>query len=78
MQRNDHFWKHLFFGALLLALLGVLGTLDRGDELEDDMRYCHMVKLHEQDARYGWPDYKGEFDGAKRPITCPVAPQPRY
>ena len=59
--------KKLIFLPTLFGLMILLAVLldalpDPVEEMEADRRlYCTMVKLHMDDPRIGWPDYRGVY-----------------
>lgn len=47
--------------VLIIIILGAAGQMDLRDAERERDEYCTMVRVHDRDPRYGWPDYKGIF-----------------
>lgn len=53
-------------GLALGALTAALYIFPDNNAREQGERYCRMVWIHKQDARYGWPDYEHVYDSQCR------------
>jgi hypothetical protein len=48
--------KTIYIIAIILAMLGIAGTIDYEEQLREEQHYCEMVKSG------AWPAYKPEVD----------------
>jgi len=48
--------KTTYVIAIVLAMLGIAGTIDYEEQLREEQHYCEMVKAG------NWPAYKPEVD----------------